>query len=329
MSSPIIFAGRSHPELAQKICQYIDGEPGRIEIGKNSDDELEINFAGRVANRHAVIVQTNRAPVAEHLHEVNLIVDRLRLARVARVTLVIPHMFHSHGVKEKPPHTCAGLRTVGNIWKGLGVDAVITVHMHAPQIVPFFPVPLINLPAVPLLCHHLREHNDLTNIVLVASHVTDGQDVARYANYLKIDLALIDRRKDGSMELLCRSVRGKHCIIVDDMIRTGATTLHSARFLMEEGAKDVRIMATHGVFCGEEHLVHNLRQAPLQEIVVTNTLPLHLPKEIEADIDAGNVRFVSIDFSQYIAAALSRSHNGDLIDPLWEDKDNLSLIRVK
>lgn len=330
MSLIKLYSGHSHPEFAELVRGHLDVPDSVVMSEVTPADEFRICIHDNVAEHAVVLLQTCTPPVHDHLQELYLMAERLRHATDKKLIVVMPHIFYSHSDTDSPELMCSGLRTLGKILAAFGVDRVVTMNMHAAKAVPFFPVPLTNLPASPILCHYLKKQG-LTDTVLVAGNMGDAPTIARYENILDIESLVINRKKSGEMSLN-GDVAKKCCIVVDDVIQTGATMSDTAMFLQKQGASRICVVVTHGVFTSGAFDL--LSGAPIDEIVVTNTVPgiqEKLKRHTNTAFHQGDTAFdkkklTVLDVSRYFAEAIVRIVRNEPVDCLSEDQGKLQLI---
>jgi len=307
-----VFAGRSHPELAKAICAHLGLTIGKSHIVRFSNENLMVQIDENVRESDVFVVQTSSTPVNEHLVELLIFIDALKSASAARVTAVLPYFPYVRSDKKDRPRISIAARLVADLIQAAGADRVLTVDLHSPQVQGFFKIPVDQLQAAGVICDHLRGKLDIGNTVAVASDAGEAKDIARYANRLKVPIAIIDKRRHGDNEKaiaahLIGDVAGKTALLVDDEIATGSTLVEAARFLRKEGAKEVMAAATHPIFSGQAP--QNLGGAEFELLAVTDTVPV--PKE---------KRFKGLQVlpvAPLLAEAIRRIHDGRSVSKLF------------
>lgn len=305
-----IFAGRSHPELARRICEHLDSPLGASDVVRFSNDNLKVRIDENVRGCDVFVLQTAAPPVNDHLVELLIYIDALRHASASRITAVLPHMPYTRSDKKDEPRISITARLMADLLESAGADRVLTMDLHAPQIQGFFRIPVDHLLAEPILADYLREHGT-DDTVLVSGDVGGAKDVGRFASRLHLPMAVIDKRRVDDNEKpypthVIGDVDGKQAIIVDDEVATGGTLVSAAGFLREHGARRVSAAFTHPILAGDA--VSKLDASPLDELVFTDTLPLQ---------GKHSDKFRLLSVSQLFAQAIRRIHDGNSVSSLF------------
>ncbi|TNF23786.1 MAG: ribose-phosphate pyrophosphokinase [Deltaproteobacteria bacterium] len=305
-----IFSGRSHPHLAQKIARILDIPVGKSHVTRFSNENLMVQIDENVRGADVFVIQTSAPPVNEGLVELLITIDALRHASAERITAVMPYFPYVRSDKKDKPRISITARLMADLLQTAGADRVLTMDLHAPQIQGFFRVPVDHLQAIPIIADYLQRR-DLSNHVLVAGDASEAKDVGRYANRLRLPMAIIDKRRYDDSEQakaahLIGDVRGKHAIIVDDEVATGGTLMEAAAFLKEQGAESVIAAFTHAVLSGTA--VERVDASVIEQLVFTDTIPLQ-GKESK--------KFEVISVAEVFAKAIRRIHKGDSISDLF------------
>ncbi len=305
-----VFAGSTHPELAELICRNLDLPLSKSETVKFSNDNLMVKIQENVRECDVFYIQTSAPPVNEAIIETLIAIDALKHASAARVTAVLPYFFYARSDKKDRPRISITARLMADLLQTAGADRVLTMDLHSPQIQGFFRIPVDQLVAAPILCEHmLRE--DLSNHVLVAGDVGEAKDIGRFANMLHLPVAIVDKRRYGDDDKavatnLIGDVSGKHTIIVDDEIATGGTIIEATNFLISRGALSVRVMATHGVLSGPA--IDRINRSVISSVLVTDTIPLREKLSEKVQI---------LSIAPVFAKAIRRIHDGDSVSDLF------------
>lgn len=307
-----VFAGRKHPDLAKRISEYLGVPLGQRTIEPFPDGELHVKFDEDVRGRDLFIVQPTCQPVNESLMELLILIDCARRASAKRITAVAPYFGYARQDRKEEGRVPITAKLIANLMVTAGADRVLTVDLHAAQIQGFFDIPVDNLFAEPVLSHYYMEKK-LDKLVLVSPDVGNAKRARMYAERLGGDLAIIDKQrvsgKDVEIGTLIGDVAGKTVLMMDDMISTAGSICGAAKLCMEKGAKAVHVGATHAVLCGPA--CERLRDAPIEEVVVTDTVPV--PQE---KIDAvGKLTVLTI--SALIGEAIHRIHNDQSVSSLF------------
>lgn len=271
----IIFSGTSNPALAEEVARYMNMELGKVEISCFPDGEKLIRLESDVRGRDVYIMQSTCTPVDANVMELLIFLDCLKRASASRVTAVIPYFGYARQDRKDAGRVPITAKLMANIITSAGADRVLSLDLHAKQLQGFFDIPLDHLSAEPVLVHYLKEKH-IRNLTVVAPDVGNMKTASRYATALNAELAIIHKRRLTGQEVLCEeiigTVEGRNVVMVDDMISTAGTIAGAAKMAKERGAKNIVVGATHGVFAGPA--IERLRNAPIDEVFVTDTIPL-------------------------------------------------------
>ncbi len=273
----VLFAGSAHPALAAAIAQHLDLQPGACEVRRFPDGEITVQLLETVRRKEVLLVQPTCPPVNDHLVELLAFIDTCRRSSVARLTAIIPYFGYARADKRHGRREPVTASMVTTLLQAMGVDQVVTVDLHAPQIEGFFHVPVDNLTAVPTLCMAMRAHLP-DDTVIVSPDAGRVKMATRYAEHLHMPVAVLHKqRQSGSqtvMTHLVGEVQDRPCLIIDDMIATGGTLAQSVDALLEAGARpEIRVAATHGLLLEGAH--ENLSHEAISTVYVTDTMPQH------------------------------------------------------
>ena len=307
-----ILTGNSNPELATEISAVLETPIGEAKVSRFSDGETFCEIRQNVRGLDTYVVQPTSSPVNDNLMELLIMCDALRRASAAGITAVIPYYGYARQDRKVAPRTPITSKLVADLLVAAGVTRVLCVDLHAGQIQGFFNIPFDHLYALPVfLDDYLKERFNADTVFV--SPDSGGVERARaYSKRLGATLAIIDKRRDrpnvSEVMHLIGDVRGRDCIIVDDMIDTAGTLCNAARACMDYGARRVFACATHGVLSGPA--VQRIEQSPLAEVVVTNSVPLS--EEARA---CKKIRVLSI--ARLLGEAIRRIHNSDSVSSLF------------
>ncbi len=307
-----ILSGNANPALAQEIAAFLELPLGQCRVSRFSDGETFCEIQENVRGVDVYVIQPTCSPVNEHLMELLIVCDALRRASAGSITAVIPYYGYARQDRKVAPRTPITSKLCADLIVSAGADRVVCMDLHAGQIQGFFNIPLDHLFAMPVfLDDYLRRYFDSTAVVV--SPDSGGVERARaYGKRLNASLAIIDKRREranvSEVMHIVGEVRGRDCIIVDDMIDTAGTLCNTARALVAEGARKVVACATHPVLSGPA--VSRIQASPLSEVVVTNTIPLG-----EAALACPKIRVVSI--ARLLGEAIRRIHHSDSISSLF------------
>ncbi|MEE9199903.1 MAG: ribose-phosphate pyrophosphokinase [Candidatus Brocadiales bacterium] len=270
-----IFTGNSNPDLANKICEYLNIPLGDAYVGRFPDGEINLKINEDIRGADVFVVQSICPPVNENLMELLITIDCIKRASAARITAVIPYYGYARKDRKDEGRVPITAKLVANLICKAGVDRALAMDLHAAQIQGFFDIPVDHIFAFPVLCEHYKSLN-LPNAIVVSPDV-GGIKIARaYSRKLNIKMAVVDKRRVGPEEtevgFVIGEVKGKNIIMIDDIIATGGSIAQAARVLKEKGANDIYVGTTHPVLCGGAS--EKLDKAPIKEVAVTDTVPL-------------------------------------------------------
>ncbi|MBX5475772.1 MAG: ribose-phosphate pyrophosphokinase [Clostridia bacterium] len=270
-----IFSGTAHPALSEAIARYVGIQLGAIEIGRFSNGETRVSVLESVRGQNVFVIQPTCHPANDTLMELLIVIDALKRASALRVNAVIPFYGYSRQDRKLGPREPITAKLVANLLTVAGADRVVTVDLHAGQIQGFFDVPVDHLTAVPIIAEYIRSLG-LERATIVSP---DSGGVARareLSNRLGVGLAIIDKRRSGPNQIeemnVIGDVQDRDVVIIDDMIDTAGTICMGAVMLKERGARRVYAACTHPVLSGAA--VERLAEAPFEEIIVSDTIPL-------------------------------------------------------
>jgi ribose-phosphate pyrophosphokinase len=307
-----VFAGRANEQLAHKICDYLQIPIGRGRTSLFPDGELIVGVEEDVRGRDCYVIQPTCHPVNANLMELFIWIDTLRRASANRVTAVIPYFGYARQDQKHAGRTPITAKLVANLLERSGVDRVVSVDMHAAQVQGFFDIPVDHLHAGPVLGKWLRSLN-LSNHVFVSPDVGNVKRAQVYAEMFGGELCFIDkRRKSGTVteaKHVVGDVEGKTVLIVDDMITTASTVAEAVKVLRQNGATDVYIAATHGVFAPPA--MERLAACQFTKLAVTDTI------HIGTRADAIKDRMVVLSVAELLGEAIHRIHHNESVSALF------------
>ena len=309
----VVFSGSAHKAFADEICGYLGVRRRGAKISRFSNDCLQAQLLANCRQRDVYIVQPLVPPTQEHLMELLLMVNAARGASAGQITAVMPHYAYARSDKKDASRISLGGRLVADLLVTAGVDRVLTMALHAPQVHGFFSVPVDHLTALGVIADHYRQR-DLTNHIVVSPDLGNAKQASLLARLLGVSVAAGSKMRLGDDKVVVDSivgdVRGKHCIVLDDEIATGGSVIEIVDRLAEEGAVSAAVVATHGLFTG--NAVEKLSNHPgISEIVATNTVPA--PQEFP------KLRTLSV--ASLFAEAIQRIHKGKSVAKLFNDVD--------
>jgi len=307
-----IFSGSAHPELAVRICRHLGTEEGRREIFKFSNDCTFVKILESVRNDDVYVIQPSCAPVNDGLMELLIMIDALHRASAARITAVLPYFPYAKSDKKDQPRIAITARLVANLLETAGIDRVLTMDLHAPQIMGFFSVPVDHLTSVPILSAYYQKLKE-KDVVVVAPDAGRAKLARTYGKLIGAPIALLDKQRVGNEEKvevnhLVGEVKGRPVLLVEDEIASGGTMMAEAEFLHNAGATEIFVACTHGVFSGKA--IERIASSPITEIAVTDTLPLAPERRIE--------KITVLSVAELFAEAITRIHKGQSVSVLFD-----------
>jgi ribose-phosphate pyrophosphokinase len=273
----MLFSGRSHPELAERIADKLNIELGDVQLKTFANGETYCRYLESIRGADVFIVQSCAPPVNDHLMELLIMIDAAKLASANRITAVMPWFPYSRQDKKSAPREPITAKLVAEMLEGAGVDRVLTMDLHAGQIQGFFKIPVDHMTALPLFAQYYRDkgmHGE--GVVAVAPDPGRAKMATKFAEMLGADFAMMRKTRPehevASITEVSGRVRGKVAIMSDDIVVTGGTLIGGARALKEAGATDVYACATHALM--PEHALEKLAASDLAEIAVTDSVPM-------------------------------------------------------
>ncbi len=274
----MLFSGRSHPDLAEEVAADLGVEPIPTKFMTFANGELYVRFQESVRGCDAFVVQTHPRPVNEWIMEQLLMVDALKRASAKRITVVTPFYGYARQDKKHRGREPISARLVADLFKAAGADRLMAVDLHTAQIQGFFDGPVDHLWALPVLATHIQENYDTRQMTVVSPDAGRVRVADVWSDKLGASLAIIHKRRDPDVANQVKvhevvgDVEGRTCLIVDDMIDTAGTITQASDALLDAGAAEVLVAATHAVLSGPA--VDRLKNSRIREVVVTNTLPI-------------------------------------------------------
>ncbi|MGB2783876.1 MAG: ribose-phosphate pyrophosphokinase [Atribacterota bacterium] len=310
-----IFAGNSNKDLAEEICRHLNIPLGKVDVSRFPDGEIKIKIEESVRGLDVFIIQSTCPPVNEYLMELLIMIDALRRASAERITAVIPYYGYARQERKTQPREPITAKLVANLLVSAGVNRVLTMDLHAGQIQGFFDIPVDQLEAVSILSSYFEEKN-LDSIVVVSPDVGGTARAREFAGRIGKPIAIIDKYRssfdDVDVMHIVGKVKDKTAIIVDDIIDTAGSIIKGSQALLNAGAEEVYICATHPVFAGpaKERIEKSFHKDLFKEVVVTNTIPVNDDKCLSG------IKVLSV--AKIFAEAINRIHNNLSISTLFK-----------
>ncbi len=310
MPELVIFSGTAHRELAENICSHLGMSLGRALVSQFSDGETRVELQTNIRGRDVFVIQPTCAPVNHHLMEALIIVDACRRASAQTITLVTPYFGYARQERKSVPRTPITAKLVAEIMEGAGITRLLSLELHNAAIQGFFNVPVDHLFVKPVFAEYFKGFGQ--EIVVVSPDAGGVERARAMAKHLQCGLAIVDKRRDIPNECevsnIVGDVRGKCCLIIDDIIDTGGSLVKATDALLEAGAREVHAAISHAVLSGKA--VENIKQSALVQLVVTDSIPLG-----EEAKNCKKIRQISI--SKLLSEAILRIHNFDSVSSLF------------
>ena len=312
----LVFTGNANRPLAQSVCRELGTRLGKALVGRFSDGEVQVEIEENVRRQEVFVIQPTCAPTAENFMELLVLVDALKRASAASVTAVVPYFGYAR--QDRRPRSARvpiTAKVAAQMFSGVGTDRVLTVDLHADQIQGFFDIPVDNVYASPLLLADIWRSQGQDNLIVVSPDVGGVVRARAIAKRLDdADLAIIDKRRPranvATVMNIIGDVRGKTCVLVDDIVDTAGTLCAAAAALKEHGARRVVSYCTHAVLSGPA--IGNIEASQLDELVVTDTIPLS-----EAGRSCARIRQLSV--AELLAETIRRMAFGESVSSLYVD----------
>ncbi len=281
----MLFSGRAYEELGREIGEYLGTQPTPTTLFDFANGEIFVRFLESVRGCDAFVLQSHTAPINHWIMEQLIMVDALKRASAKRITVVTPFFGYARQDKKSRGREPISARLMADLFLTAGADRLMAVDLHTAQIQGFFDGPVDHLFALPILASYLQDKLDLSQVTVVAPDAGRVRVCERWTDRLGCPLAIIHKRRDPDVANQVKvlevvgKVAGRTCILVDDMIDTGATIANAAEILFAQGAAKVIVTATHGVLSGQA--VDLLKNSAVSEVIVTNTLPIQPEKQFD------------------------------------------------
>ncbi len=311
-----IFCGNSNPEFAKNICKDLGVDLGKAEVKTFADGEASVSLLETVRGADVFLVQSTCKPVNDHLMELLVMCDACRRASAGRITAVIPYFGYARQDRKAKSRDPISAKLVANMITAAGANRVLTMDLHAAQIQGFFDIPLDHLLGNPTFVDYYlakfpeTEYNH-DDFVVVSPDVGSVGRARAFAAKVHMGLAIVDKRRQKAnvceVMNVIGDVKGKTCILFDDMVDTAGSLCNAAKALTEQGAKEVYACATHGVLSGPAY--DRIEESPIKEMVFLNTIP-----EVR-NTASGKLKF--LDVSHVFARAIEHVHGGTSIADLF------------
>ena len=306
-----LFSGSANIDLTHEMCEYMRCTLGKSSTTRFSDGEIYFQIEENVRGADVFIVQPSCTPVDSNLMELFLMIDAFKRASARRITAVIPYFGYARQDRKDKPRVPISSKLVSDLLVASGTHRLLTIDLHAPQIQGFFSIPVDHLFAAPVLVEYFQKLN-LPNLTVVSPDAGGVERARAFAKRLKAELAMINKRRVeanvAQVMNVIGDVEGQHCLVVDDMIDTAGTLVKTVEALKDKGAVKVYACATHPVLSGPA--VDRIEKSQLEEVIVTNTIPLSSDKR-----KCKKIRTLSV--AKLLAEAVQAIHDETSVSGLF------------
>jgi len=269
-----VLAGTSNPKLCRDIARQLKLKLVNSHIKRFADGEVYVEINENIRGNSIFVIQSTSNPANDNLMELLICIDALRRSSAKNITAVIPYFGYARQDRKVVPRTAISAKLVSNLITNAGANRILSVDLHAGQIQGFFDIPVDNLFATPIFARHIKKKINLNNLICVAPDVGGVERTRALSRRLNTSLAIIDKRRPtpGKSEVMniVGNVKGKNCVIVDDIIDSGGTIVNAAKALKEKGAKDVYVYITHAVLSGEA--AQKIEKSKIKKLITTDTI---------------------------------------------------------
>ena len=307
-----LLTGNSNKPLSKNIAKYLKTKLVNSSIKNFSDGEIYIEINENIRGNSIFIIQSISSPANDNLMQLLLCIDALKRSSAKNITAVIPYFGYARQDRKVAPRTSISAKVVSNLITNAGANRIVTVDLHAGQIQGFFDIPVDNLFTTPLFARYIKKKFKTKNLVCVSPDVGGVQRTRGLATKIKADLAIIDKRRPepgrSKVMNIIGDVKGKNCIIIDDIIDSGGTIINAVDALKKAGAIDVYVFITHAVLSGEA--AEKIKKSKIKKLIITDTI------DNSAKIK-NNSKIEVISISPLMAEAISRISNSTSVSDLF------------
>lgn len=307
-----LFSGTANPELAREVAEYMGMELGNLKITPFSDGEIYVQIQESVRGIDCFLIQPTCSPVNENLMELLILLDAFKRASAGRITVVMPYFGYGRQDRKAAGREAITAKLVADLLTTAGANRIVTLDLHAPQIMGFFNILVDHLYASPVLLEYIKTLPQ-SDCVLVSPDVGGVARARAFAKKLDdAPIAIIDKRRSqhnvAEVMSVVGEVKGKVAIMVDDMVDTAGTLVKGAELLKREGASRIIACASHAVLSGPA--IERLENSPIEKLIVTNTIPLDSSKKSE--------KIVQLSVAKLLGEAIARIHDDSSVSELFE-----------
>ncbi len=308
-----IFAGNSNRVLAESVAKYLNIPLGKASVRRFADQEIFVEIQENVRGEDIFLLQSTSYPANDHLMELLIMCDAMRRSSARRITAVVPYFGYARQDRKPGPRTPISAKLVANLITEAGANRVLTLDLHAGQIQGFFDIPTDNLYSVPEMARDVKKNYDVSNVIVVSPDVGGVVRARSLGKRLDAQLAIVDKRREraGESEVMnvIGDVKGKDCLLIDDIVDSGGTLCNAAEALLKNGATSVTAYITHGVLSGGA--VARIGASKLKELVITDSI-----QPTPAVEGAHNIRILPI--AGLLGEAISRTASEESVSSLFD-----------
>ena len=308
-----LLSGTGNLELSKKIAKNLKLKLVNSNIKRFADGEIYVEINENIRGNSIFVIQSISTPANDNLMELLICIDALRRSSAKNITAVIPYFGYARQDRKVVPRTAISAKLVSNLITNAGAHRIVTVDLHAGQIQGFFDIPVDNLFSTPIFSKHIKKYISNKNIICVAPDVGGVERTRALGQKLNVGLAIVDKRRSapGKSKVMniIGNVKGKNCLLVDDIIDSGGTIVNAAKALKEKGAKDVYVYVTHGVLSG--NAVEQINNSKIKKLILTDTI-------FNSNKTKKSSKIVILSISNLMAEAIKRISNSTSVSDLFK-----------
>ena len=308
-----LLSGTGNLELSKKIAKNLKLKLVNSNIKRFADGEIYVEINENIRGNSIFVIQSISTPANDNLMELLICIDALRRSSAKNITAVIPYFGYARQDRKVVPRTAISAKLVSNLITNAGAHRIVTVDLHAGQIQGFFDIPVDNLFSTPIFSKHIKKSILNKNIICVAPDVGGVERARALGQKLNVGLAIVDKRRPapGKSQVMniIGNVKGKNCLLVDDIIDSGGTIVNAAKALKEKGAKDVYVYVTHGVLSG--NAVEQINNSKIKKLILTDTID-------NSNKIKKSSKIVVLSISNLMAEAIKRISNSTSVSDLFK-----------
>ena len=308
-----LLSGTGNLELSRKIAQNLKLKLVNSNIKRFADGEIYAEINENIRGNSIFVIQSISTPANDNLMELLICIDALRRSSAKNITAVIPYFGYARQDRKVVPRTAISAKLVSNLITNAGAHRIVTVDLHAGQIQGFFDIPVDNLFSTPIFSKHIKKYISNKNIICVAPDVGGVERARALGQKLNVGLAIVDKRRPapGKSQVMniIGNVKGKNCLLIDDIIDSGGTIVNAAKALKEKGAKDVYVYVTHGVLSG--NAVEQINNSKIKKLILTDTID-------NSNKIKKSSKIVVLSISNLMAEAIKRISNSTSVSDLFK-----------